>query len=85
MSAKQVLKELIQSVDELDLYIFLLRYSSMGIKSENEVDDEIDYGQIRHDQINAWTDKAIKAAYEKPEENNLPSIEEMIGLLEGYN
>lgn len=84
MDAKQVLKELIQSVDELDLYIFLLRYSSMGIKSEDETSDkiEINYRQIRQEQVNAWIDKAIKAAYEKPEENNLPSIEEMIGLLE---
>ena len=84
MDAKQVLKELIQSVDELDLYIFLLRYSSMGIKSEDETSDkiEINYRQIRHDQINAWIDKAIEAVYEKPEEKNLPSIEEMIGLLE---
>lgn len=84
MDAKQVLGELIQSVDELDLYIFLLRYSSMGIKSEDETSDkiEINYRQIRHDQINAWIDKAIEAVYEKPEEKNLPSIEEMIGLLE---
>ena len=82
MDAKQVLKELIQSVDALDLYIFLLRYSNMGIKSENEVYDETDYGEIRHDQINAWIDKAIKAAYEKSEENDRPNIEEMIRLLE---
>ena len=84
MDAKQVLKELIQSVDELDLYIFLLRYSSMGIKSEDETSDkiEINYRQIRHDQINAWIDKAIKAAYEKSEENDRPNIEGMLGLLE---
>ncbi len=84
MDAKQVLKELIQSVDELDLYIFLLRYSNMGIKSEDETSDkiEINYRQIRHEQINTWIDKAIEAVYEKPEKNNLPSIEEMIGLLE---
>ena len=84
MDAKQVLKELMASVDELDLYIFLLRYSNMGIKGGNETSDkiEINYRQIRHDQINAWIDKAIEAAYEKPEEKNLPSIEEMVGLLE---
>ena len=82
MDAKQVLKELIQSVNEIDLYNFLLLYSNMGIKGENEIDDEVDYGEIRHDQINAWIDKAIEAVYEKPEEKNLPSIEEMIGLLE---
>jgi predicted HicB family RNase H-like nuclease len=84
MDAKQVLKELIQSVDELDLYIFLLRCSNMGIKSEDETSDkiEINYRQIRHEQINTWIDKAIEAVYEKPEKNNLPSIEEMIGLLE---
>ena len=82
MDAKQVLKELIQSVNEIDLYNFLLLYSNIGIKSKNEIDDEIDYEEIRHDQINAWIDKAIEAVYEKPEEKNLPSIEEMIGLLE---
>lgn len=81
MDAKQVLKELIQSVDELDLYNFLLCFSSIGIKSENGVDDEVDHAQIRHDQINAWIDKAIKAAYEKPEENDRPNIEGMLGLL----
>ena len=85
MDAKQVLKELIQSVDELDLYNFLLLYSNIGINSENEVDDEIDdeidYGQFRHDQINAWIDKAIKASYEKPQENDRPNIEGMLGLL----
>lgn len=82
MDAKQALKELIQSVNEIDLYNFLLLYSNIGIKSKNEIDDEIDYEEIRHDQINAWIDKAIEAVYEKPEEKNLPSIEEMIGLLE---
>lgn len=82
MDAKQILKELIQSVNEIDLYNFLLLYSNIGIKSKNEIDDETDYGEIRHDQINAWIDKAIEAVYEKPEEKNLPSIEEMIGLLE---
>ena len=84
MDAKQVLKELMASVDKLDLYIFLLRYSSMGIKSEDETSDkiEIDYRQNRQEQVYDWIDKAIKAVYEKPEENNLPSIEEMIGLLE---
>lgn len=82
MDAKQVLKELIQSVNELDLYNFLWCFSNIGIKSENEVDNEVDYGEIRQDQINAWIDKAIEATYEKPEENDLPSIEEMIGLLE---
>lgn len=83
MDAKQVLKELIQSVDELDLYIFLLRYSNIGIKSEDETSDkiEINYRQIRHDEINAWIDKAIKAAYEKPKENDRPNIEGMLGLL----
>lgn len=68
MNAKQVLKELIQSVNEIDLYNFLLLYSNIGIKSENEVDDEVDHGEIRHDQINAWIDKAIESVYEKPEE-----------------
>lgn len=68
MDAKQVLKELIQSVNEIDLYNFLLLYSNIGINSENEVYDETDYGETRHDQINTWIDKAIKAAYEKPEE-----------------
>lgn len=84
MDAKQVLKELMASVDELDLYIFLLRYSNMGIKSKDKASDkiEINYRQIRHDQINAWIDKAIEAACEEPEKKNLPSIEEMIGLLE---
>ena len=55
----------------------------MGIKSEDETSNEIEieYRQIRHDQINAWIDKAIEATYEKPKKNNLPSIEEMIGLL----
>jgi len=67
MDAKQVLTELIQSVNEIDLYNFLLLYSNIGIKSENEVDDEVDHGEIRHDQINDWIDKAIKAAYEKLE------------------
>ena len=81
MDAKQVLKELIQSVDELDLYNFLLCFSSIGIKSENEVYDETDYGEIRHDQINDWIDKAIKAAYKKSEENDRPNIEGMLGLL----
>ena len=84
MDAKQVLKELIQSVDETDLFNFLWYFSSIGIENENEneTDDEIDYREIRQDQINNWIDKAIEAAYEKPEKNNLPSIEEMIGLLE---
>ena len=81
MDAKQILKELIQSVSETDLYNFLWCSSSIGIKSENEVDNEVDHGEIRHDQINAWIDKAIEAVYEKPEEKNLPSIEEMIGIL----
>lgn len=81
MDAKQVLKELIQSVNEIDLYNFLLLYSNIGINSENEIDDEVDYGENRHDQINAWIDKAIKAAYEKLEENNLPNIKGMLGLL----
>lgn len=83
MDAKQVLKELIQSVDELDLYIFLLRYSSMGIKGEDETSDkiEINYRQIRHEQVNTWIDKAIEATYEKPKETNLPNIEGMLGLL----
>ena len=81
MDAKQILKELIQSVNEIDLYNFLLLYSNIGIKSENEVYNETDYGEIRHDQINAWIDKAIEAAYEKPEENNRPNIEGMLGLL----
>ena len=76
MDAKQILKELIQSVNKIDLYNFLLLYSNIGIKSENEVYNETDYEEIRHDQINAWIDKAIKAAYEKPEENKLPSIED---------
>ena len=82
MDAKQVLKELIQSVNEIDLYNFLLLYSNMGIKGENEIGDEVDYEEIRHDQINAWIDKAIEAVHEKPKKNNLPGIEEMIGLLE---
>ena len=73
MDAKQVLKELIQSVNEIDLYNFLLLYSNMGIKGENEIDDEVDYGEIRHDQINAWIDKAIEATYEKPKENDRPN------------
>ena len=81
MDAKQVLKELIQSVNEIDLYNFLLLYSNMGIKGENEIGDEVDYGEIRHDQINAWIDKAIEATYEKPEKNDLPSIKDMTGLL----
>ena len=81
MNAKQILKELIQSVDEIDLYNFLLLYSNIGIKSENEVYDETDYGEIRHDQINDWIDKAIKAAYKKSEENDRPNIEGMLGLL----
>jgi hypothetical protein len=67
MDAKQILAELIQSVNEIDLYNFLLLYSNIGIKSENEVYDETDYGEIRHDQINAWIDKAIEATYEKSE------------------
>ena len=75
MDAKQVLAELIQSVNEIDLYNFLLLYSNIGIKSENEVYDEADYGEIRHDQINAWIDKAIEATYEKSEENDRPNIE----------
>jgi hypothetical protein len=75
MDAKQALTELIQSVNEIDLYNFLLLYSNIGIKSENEVYDETDYGEIRHDQINAWIDKAIEATYEKPEENDRPNIE----------
>ena len=81
MDAKQALKKLIQSVNEIDLYNFLLLYSNIGINSENEVDDEIDYGQFRHDQINAWIDKAIRASYEKPKENDRPNIEGMLGLL----
>ena len=81
MDAKQVLRELIQSVNEIDLYNFLLLYSNIGIKSENEIDDEVDYGEIRHDQINAWIDKAIEAVHEKPEENDRPNIEGMLGLL----
>lgn len=40
MDAKQILKELMASI-------------------------EIGYRQIRHNQINTWIDKAIKAAYEK--------------------
>jgi hypothetical protein len=75
MDAKQVLAELIQSVNEIDLYNFLLLYSNIGIKSENEVYDETDYGEIRHDQINAWIDKAIEATYEKSEKNDRPNIE----------
>jgi hypothetical protein len=75
MDAKQVLAKLIQSVNEIDLYNFLLLYSNIGIKSENEVYDETDYGEIRHDQINAWIDKAIEATYEKSEENDRPNIE----------
>jgi len=75
MDAKQVLTELIQSVNEIDLYNFLLLYSNIGIKSENEVNDEVDHEEIRHDQINAWIDKVIEAAYEKPEENDRPNIE----------
>jgi len=67
MDAKQVLKELIQSVNEIDLYNFLLLYSNIGINSENEIDNETDYGETRHDQINAWIDKAIESVYEKPE------------------
>ena len=63
MDAKQALKELIQSVNEIDLYNFLLLYTNIGIKSKNEIDDETDYEEIRHDQINAWIDKAIEAAY----------------------
>ncbi|BBG58077.1 hypothetical protein [uncultured phage] len=82
MDAKQILKELIQSVNELDLYNFLLLYSNIGIKSKNEIDDETDYEEIRHEQINTWIDKAIKAAYEKSEENDRPNIEGMLGLLE---
>lgn len=81
MDAKQILKELIQSVSETDLYNFLWCSSSIGIKSENEVDNEVDHGEIRHDQINAWIDKAIEAAYGKPEENDRPNIEGMLGLL----
>jgi hypothetical protein len=81
MDAKHILKELIQSVNEIDLYNFLLLYSNIGIKSENEVDDEVDHGEIRHDQINTWIDKAIEATYEKPEENDRPNIEGMLGLL----
>lgn len=53
MDAKQVFKELMTSVDKLDLYIFLLCFSSIGIKSEDKNSDETDYGEIRHDQINA--------------------------------
>ena len=81
MDAKQILKELIQSVNEIDLYNFLLLCSNIGVKSENEIDDEVDYGEIRHDQINAWIDKAIEAVHEKPEENDRPNIEGMLGLL----
>ena len=81
MDAKHILKELIQSVNEIDLYNFLLLYSNIGIKGENEIDDEVDYGEIRHDQINAWIDKAIEAVHEKPEENDRPNIEGMLGLL----
>jgi hypothetical protein len=75
MDAKQVLTELIQSVNEIDLYNFLLLYSNIGIKSENKVDNEVDHGEIRHDQINAWIDKAIEATYEKSEKNDRPNIE----------
>jgi hypothetical protein len=75
MDAKQALTELIQSVNEIDLYNFLVLYSNIGIKSKNEVYDETDYGEIRHDQINAWIDKAIEATYEKSEENDRPNIE----------
>jgi hypothetical protein len=75
MDAKQVLAELIQSVNEIDLYNFLLLYSNIRIKSKNEVYDETDYGEIRHDQINAWIDKAIEATYEKSEKNDRPNIE----------
>lgn len=83
MDAKQVLRKLIQSVDELDLYIFLLRYSNMGIKNEDETSDKIknNYRQIRHEQINAWIGKAASMAYEKSEENDRPNIEGMLGLL----
>lgn len=83
MDAKQIFKELMASVDEIDLYIFLLRYSNMGIKGENETSNEIkiNYRQIRHDQINTWIDKAIEAVHEKPEENDRPNIEGMLGLL----
>lgn len=77
MDAKQVFKELMTSVDEIDLYNFLLLYSNIGIKSKNEIDDE----EIRHDQINAWIDKAIELVYEKPEKNDRPNIEGMLGLL----
>ena len=62
MDAKQILKELLQSVDEYNLYNFLFCFSSIGIK--NEADNEVDYEKIRHNQINDWIDKAIKAAYE---------------------
>jgi hypothetical protein len=75
MGAKQALTELIQSVNEIDLYNFLLLYSNIGIKSENEVYNETDYEENRHDQINAWIDKAIEATYEKSEENDRPNIE----------
>jgi hypothetical protein len=81
MGAKQVLKELVQSVNKTDLYNFLFRFSNIGIKIENEVDDEVDYGAIRHEQINAWIGKATEAAYEKSEENDRPNIEGMLGLL----
>lgn len=83
MDAKQILKELMASVNELDLYIFLLRYSSMGIKSEDKTSDEIeiDHRQIKHNQINTWIDKAKEAAYEKSKENDRPNIEGMLGLL----
>ncbi len=80
MDAKQVLKELVQSVNETDLYNFLFCFSIIGIKIENEVDDEVDYGAIRHDQINAWIDKAKEATYEKSEENDRPNIEGMLVL-----
>ena len=75
MDAKQVLKELIQSVDETDLFNFLWCFSNIGIENETETDDEIDYREIRHDQINNWIDKAIEAACEKIEETELPSVE----------
>jgi hypothetical protein len=79
MDAKQILKELIQSVDEVDLYNFLLCFSSIGM--QNEIDDKIDHEETRHDQINAWIDRAIEVAYEKSKENDRPNIEGMLGLL----
>jgi len=68
MDAKQILKKLLQSVEDDYLYNFLFCFSRIGIK--NEADNKDDYEKTRRDQINNWIDKAIKAAYEKSEENN---------------